>query len=143
MSSRFQRLIKLPFWLRAVLLGVVAASLLFGGLRSQPFAQTFAQADKVYHFAGFLALALSCRLAFMNIKLHWIATVCVLTGLLIEYAQAFIPLRTASLHDALANTFGVITGLLIAWYCTRNIQNGRSRCRVPRGRDGLRSDRKS
>lgn len=100
MSQRFKRLIDLPFWLRTALLSVVAVSLLFGGLRSQPFAQSFAQADKVHHYVGFFALALSCRLAFIQIKPHWIVIGCVFADLLIEYAQAFIPLRTASFHDA-------------------------------------------
>jgi len=43
----------------------------------------------------------------------------VLAGVLIEYAQALMPLRTASIYDALANTAGVAVGLAVAWQCSR------------------------
>lgn len=118
-----KRLIQMPFWFRALPLTAVCLCIIFAGLRSQPIPEVFAQEDKVHHFIGFLALSLSCRLAFQHVKLRWIAWGCVLTGILIEYAQEFIPLRTASLYDALANTFGVVIGLLIAWYYTRRLSN--------------------
>jgi len=115
-----QRLVDLPFWLRAQLFLAVCAGLLFTGLRTRPIPQVFAQEDKLHHFMGFFALAFSCRLAFLPVKLHWIAIGCVLAGVLIEYAQALIPLRTASFYDALANTAGVALGLLVAWHFTRH-----------------------
>lgn len=114
-----RRLAELPIWLRTLLFIVVCAGLLYTGLRSKPIAQLFDQEDKLHHLLGFFALAFSCRLAFLRVKLHWIALGCVLAGVAIEYAQALIPLRTASLYDALANTLGVALGLAVAWYCTR------------------------
>lgn len=120
MNSLAQRLIDLPFWLRCLFFAVVCACLLFAGLRLQPIPEVFAQEDKLHHFIGFVALSMSCRLAFLHVRLHWIALGCVITGLLIEYAQEFMPLRSASLYDALANACGVLLGLLIAWYFTRN-----------------------
>ena len=114
-----RRLAELPIWLRTLLFIVVCAGLLYTGLRTKPIAQLFDQEDKLHHLFGFFALAFSCRLAFLRIKLHWIALGCVLAGVAIEYAQALIPLRTASLYDALANTLGVALGLAVAWYCTR------------------------
>lgn len=120
MRQLIQRLIALPFWLRALLFLVVCAGLLFTGLRSRPIPQLFAQEDKLHHFIGFFALAFSCRLAFLHIRLLWLAIGCVLAGLLIEYAQALMPLRTASLYDALANTAGVALGLAVAWGCSRH-----------------------
>lgn len=122
MSNLFQRFVELPLWLRAVLLIVVSAGLLFTGLRSQPIPQVFTHEDKLHHFIGFLDLSLCCRLAFLRVKLRWIALGSVLTGFLIEFSQALIPLRTASLYDALANTCGVLAGLLVAWYYTRNVK---------------------
>ena len=91
------------------------------GLRARPIPQVFAQEDKLHHFIGFFALAFSCRLAFLHIKLLWLAIGCVLAGLLIEYAQVLMPLRTASIYDALANTAGVALGLAVAWGCSRNV----------------------
>ena len=113
-------MVYLPFWLRALLFLAVCAGPLFTGLRSKPIPELFAQEDKLHHFIGFFALAFSCRLAFLPVKLHWIAIGCVLAGLLIEYAQALIPLRTASLYDALANTGGVALGLIVAWRFSRS-----------------------
>ena len=121
MRQLIQRLIALPFWLRALLFLAVCAGLLFTGLRSRPIPQVFAQEDKLHHFIVFFALAFSCRLAFLHIRLLWLAIGCVLAGLLIEYAQALMPLRTASLYDALANTAGVALGLSVAWRCSRNV----------------------
>lgn len=120
MRQLIQRLVDLPFWLRALLFLAVCAGLLFTGLRTRPIPQVFAQEDKLHHFMGFFALAFSCRLAFLPVKLHWIAIGCVLAGVLTEYAQALIPLRTASFYDALANTAGVALGLLVAWHFTRH-----------------------
>ena len=114
-----RRLAELPIWLRTLLFIAVCAGLLYTGLRTKPIAQLFDQEDKLHHLLGFFALAFSCRLAFLRVKLHWIALGCVLAGVAIEYAQALIPLRTASLYDALANTLGVALGLAVAWYCTR------------------------
>ena len=114
-----RRLAELPFWVRTLLFIAVCAGLLYTGLRAKPIAQLFDQEDKLHHLFGFFALAFSCRLAFFRVKLRWIALGCVLAGVAIEYAQALIPLRTASLYDALANTFGVVLGLALAWYCTR------------------------
>ena len=120
MRQLIQRLVDLPFWLRALLFLAVCAGLLFTGLRTRPIPQVFAQEDKLHHFMGFFALAFSCRLAFLPVKLHWIAIGFVLAGVLIEYAQALITLRTASFYDALANTAGVALGLLVAWHFTRH-----------------------
>jgi len=114
-----RRLAELPIWLRSLLFIAVCAGLLYTGLRTKPIAQLFDQEDKLHHLFGFFALAFSCRLVFLRVKLHWIALGCVLAGVAIEYAQALIPLRTASLYDALANTLGVALGLAVAWYCTR------------------------
>ena len=119
MIPLIRRLSELPFWLRTLLFLAVCAGLLYTGLRTKPIAQLFDQEDKLHHLLGFFALAFSCRLAFLRVKLRWIALGCVLTGVAIEYAQALIPLRTASFYDALANTIGVALGLAVAWYFTR------------------------
>ena len=122
MIPLIRRLSELPFWLRTLLFLAVCAGLLYTGLRTKPIAQLFDQEDKLHHLLGFFALAFSCRLAFLRVKLHWIALGCVLAGVAIEYAQALIPLRTASLYDALANTIGVVLGLAAGWLCTRPLK---------------------
>ena len=120
MNLLIQRLVELPSWLRTLLFMAVCAGLLTAGLRSRPIPQFFVQEDKLHHFIGFFALSFSCRLAFLQSKLCWIASGCVLAGVLIEYTQALMPLRTASFYDALANTAGVTLGLAVAWSFTHN-----------------------
>ncbi|VVQ02064.1 hypothetical protein PS914_04168 [Pseudomonas fluorescens] len=120
MKLFIERIIQLPHWVRMMLFVGISAALLTAGLRAQPIPEAFAQEDKVHHLIGFLALSFSCRLAFLRVKLRWISLGCLLTGIIIEYAQALMPLRTASAYDALANGFGVVIGLLIAWHWTRD-----------------------
>ncbi len=120
MSQFSRRVIQLPFWLRLLFFIVLSAILLTAGLRSQPIPEAFVQEDKLHHLIGFLALSFSCRLAFQRAKLHWIALGCFLTGILIEYVQELMPLRTASVYDALANAIGVLIGLMIAWRWMRH-----------------------
>jgi VanZ family protein len=115
MMTRLKRLTELPFWLRGLVFVAVTAILLTAGLRSQPIPELFAEEDKLHHWFGFLVFTCSCCLAFPRVKLLWIALGCLLTGLLIEGAQGLMPLRTASPYDMLANSFGVLVGLLIAW----------------------------
>lgn len=113
-----KRLVELPFWLRWLAFATVTLILLFAGLRPKPIPELFAQEDKLHHWFGFLVFTCSCRLAFPRVKFFWIALGCLLTGVLIEGAQEFLPLRTASPYDMLANSFGVLTGLLITWRST-------------------------
>ena len=119
MRVLFNYLLKQPFWLRALGFGAVSLALLYAGLRAQPIEQLFAEEDKLHHWLGFLLFALSARLAFPRGRWLWLALGCLLLGLLIEVAQGWLPLRTASLGDMLANTLGVASGLLIAWHGMR------------------------
>ena len=95
MSLFFQRVIQQPFWLRVLFFVGISGILLTAGLRAQPIPEAFAQEDKLHHLIGFLALSFSCRLAFLRVKLRWIALGCLLAGIAIEYAQELMPLRTA------------------------------------------------
>jgi VanZ family protein len=115
MTVLFNYLLAWPFWLRALGFGAVTLVLLGAGLREQPLEQMFAEEDKLHHWLGFLVFALSARLAFPRVRWLWVAVGCLLVGLLIEAAQAWMPLRTASWDDMLANSLGVVSGLLIAW----------------------------
>ena len=114
MSSLLPDVTQLSQRIRTLFFICVSVVLLTAGLRAQPVPEAFAQEDKLHHLVGFFVLAFSCRLAFLRVKAHWIALGCLLTGVLIEYAQALMPLRTASPYDALANAVGVLLGL-IAW----------------------------
>ncbi|MOA29775.1 VanZ like family protein [compost metagenome] len=90
-------------------------------MRAQPIPEAFVQEDKLHHLIGFFALSFSCRLAFLRVNVRWIALGCLVTGILIEYAQGLMPLRTASPYDALANAVGVLIGLIV-WRCKHPIK---------------------
>ena len=119
MITWLKGLVELPFWLRGLVFAAVTVILLFAGLRAQPIPELFVEEDKLHHLIGFLVFACSCRLAFPSVKFHWIAMGCLLTGVLIEAVQGLMPLRTASPYDMLANTVGVLMGLLISRYWVR------------------------
>jgi VanZ family protein len=119
MSSLFLGVAQLPQWIRTLFFISVGVVLLAAGLRAQPIPEAFAQEDKLHHLVGFFALSFSCRLAFPRVKARRTALGCLLTGILIEYAQGLMPLRTASPYDALANAVGVLIGL-IAWRWMRH-----------------------
>jgi VanZ family protein len=119
MITWLKGLIELPFWLRGLAFALVTAILLFAGLRAQPIPELFVEEDKLHHWIGFLVFTCSCRLAFPNVKFRWVAVGCLLTGVIIEAAQGLMPLRTASPYDMLANSIGVLMGLLISRYWVR------------------------
>jgi len=89
MITWLKGLVELPFWFRGLVFAAVTAILLFAGLRSQPIPELFVEEDKLHHWIGFLVFACSCRLAFPNVKFHWIAMGVLLTGVLIEAVQGF------------------------------------------------------
>ncbi|MCY1261205.1 MULTISPECIES: VanZ family protein [Pseudomonas] len=121
MSSLFLGITQLPQWIRTLIFISVGVVLLAAGLRAQPIPEAFVQEDKLHHLIGFFALSFSCRLAFLRVNVRWIALGCLVTGILIEYAQGLMPLRTASPYDALANAVGVLIGLIV-WRCKHPIK---------------------
>ncbi|WP_338649363.1 VanZ family protein [Pseudomonas sp. ML2-2023-3] len=119
MINLFKRISELPFWMRSAIFIVVSMVLLDAGLRPQPIPQVFDQEDKLHHLLGFMALSFTCVLAFPRIRLRWVALGCLVIGISIEAAQGVMPLRTASPYDMLANSAGVLLGLLTAWRMVR------------------------
>ncbi|HCJ30372.1 MAG TPA: VanZ family protein [Pseudomonas sp.] len=98
------------YW-RFVPLLVVAAIILYAGLRPEPVPQAFDQQDKLHHLLGFAALAFSMRLAIPRWTISWILALCLVSAVLIELAQGYQPHRVASLADMVANTLGVGVGV--------------------------------
>jgi len=96
--------------------------------------QLVPQQDKLYHFVEYLVLA--ALIAFALAKTgRWMplerflltVSLSALYGLLLEALQAFVPGRSASAMDAVANTLGAIVGAaLLLW----------ARGRLPRRRKG-------
>lgn len=81
------------------------------------------QQDKLYHFAEYLVLAALIAFALAGTG-RWVplerflltVSLSALYGLLLEALQAFVPGRSASALDAVANTLGAVVGAaIILW----------------------------
>ena len=71
--------------------------------------------DKLQHVLAYLILAVTGAVAFPGRRsLPWLAVGLLILGCVLEAIQAFIPGRTASFDDAIANAIGVGLGLVIA-----------------------------
>lgn len=71
--------------------------------------------DKVQHLIAYLCLALAGGIAFPDRRsLLALGLGLVVLGAGLEFAQAIVPGRFASVGDAIANTLGVALGLTIA-----------------------------
>jgi VanZ family protein len=71
--------------------------------------------DKLQHVLAYLILAVTGAVAFPGRRsLPWLAVGLLILGCVLEAIQAFIPSRTASFDDAIANAIGVGLGLVIA-----------------------------
>jgi len=97
--------------------GVLAfLAMLLAGMRAEPFPQVISHFDKLLHFSAFFALCL----AVMFSRLGPIACVWLLFlfgfGVAIEYGQdLMLPRRTADALDVVANTAGILAGLLVSF----------------------------
>ncbi len=71
--------------------------------------------DKLYHVGAFGILMWWFAVALPRAR-WWSTGLCVVGfGVLIEFAQAFVPLRSPSVADVLADALGVLVGALLAW----------------------------
>ena len=115
----------------AVWAGVLLALAVARNLGPLEAVQIVPQQDKLYHFVEYLVLAALIVLALSRTG-RWVpverflltVSLSALYGLLLEAMQAFVPGRTASALDAVANTLGAVVGAaLLLW------AHGRLPCR--------------
>jgi VanZ family protein len=73
--------------------------------------------DKANHMLAFASLAFSAVWALWQQPRQWPRLVAVLLayGIGIEIAQSFLPPREADWHDVVADSVGIVLGLLAAW----------------------------
>lgn len=70
--------------------------------------------DKALHFIGYFGLGLLARLGSVK-RPAWLLIIgCIAFSLIIEVAQMFIPNRGFEWPDLLANSLGVVSGVLLA-----------------------------
>jgi VanZ family protein len=109
----------LAVWLAAVCLVVV------GSLKPEPeLPMPFSSADKLYHWGGYAVLALLPFFAFGKRGAWAAALSMILLGAALELAQGYVPGRTPSALDFVANTAGVFSGILAASILKALISSG-------------------
>lgn len=70
--------------------------------------------DKVGHFLAYTVLSIHLLLLSKNKRGNIAAFLfAIFYGLIMEFCQGFIPHREQSFYDILANTFGVLVGLVV------------------------------
>jgi VanZ family protein len=96
---------------------VILLVLCFAGMRGEPVPQVFENQDKLHHWAGFACLTVSAYLAFPATRLFWLLFWPLVGSMLIELEQSFMPLRSASWGDMVANALGVLCGMvaILVW----------------------------
>ncbi len=71
-------------------------------------------ADKMLHMTAFCLLTLWPTVTFIRMKHVYIsAAILFSSGIVVEVLQGFVPMRTPSMEDILANLAGVAAGLVI------------------------------
>lgn len=70
--------------------------------------------DKALHFIGYFGLGFLARMGSDKRPTWLLMIACILFSLVIEVAQMFIPNRGFEWADLLANSLGVVTGVLVA-----------------------------
>lgn len=76
--------------------------------------------DKLWHVSAFFGYALLLSLATLRSFWHWQAPVLLFYGALIEILQAFVPWRSFSLADLLADGCGI----LLFWIMRNTLLKG-------------------
>jgi len=70
--------------------------------------------DKLIHFSGFFVLAVLAMLAARNVSVNKLAILLIVYAALTEILQHFIPGRSFSVLDWVADTIGIIFALLVS-----------------------------
>ncbi|WP_369599980.1 VanZ family protein [Hahella sp. SMD15-11] len=69
--------------------------------------------DKVAHAVGLGALTLAAGLLHRRLPIAWLAALLMGYGIAIEVAQSFVPWRSASLADVMADALGVLIATVL------------------------------
>ena len=102
----------------------LVALVVFLSLTSNPVdtGMSFPYEDKLYHaFAYFTLMFWFSQIYHDSFQRNMIAVVFIFMGFTLEYLQSFDPKRFAELGDMVANTAGVVLGLLMALSGAKNI----------------------
>jgi VanZ family protein len=88
------------------------------------FPVDFWNADKVYHCAAYAWLALLSIMSFRHRRFALSAALSmILLGVALEIGQYYVPGRSCSFADGMANSLGATTGIFLGYY-VRNKSDG-------------------
>lgn len=106
-------------WLKYLFIGLASIGLL---VSLMPMSQKLGvnQIDKLMHATAFFGLALLLSLASLRNFWRWQAPVLLFYGALIEILQAFVPWRSFSFADLVADA----TGILLFWLLRNALLKG-------------------
>jgi VanZ family protein len=103
--------------------GVMVALVIYLSLTSSPVdtGLSFPYQDKVFHaFAYFALMAWFAQIYHGRFQRNLIAVMLVIMGVMLEYLQSFDPNRFYEYADMLANSTGVVLGLLVTLTGVKN-----------------------
>jgi VanZ family protein len=110
-AFRQLRLARLWFLIGALLIAVT----LYFALKPGGPPASFPYADKIYHASAFFLLSAWFAGLFERRAYLWLAVAMLAFGIGIEIAQYFMPYgRTAEVGDVIADSVGIVLGLLLA-----------------------------
>ena len=83
--------------------------------------------DKFGHFISYLVISLIPCIVFVSRKKIYVTSILIcLMGIAIEVIQEKFIGRNGSVYDAMANSAGIIVGLIVGLYC-KKIYNSRTK----------------
>lgn len=94
------------FWLNAALLLYLTLA------PAQQQAFSYPNIDKLFHFIGFGSFAFFFALAFPKLRYWQAILISICLGISVEIVQSFIPYRSFSFADMLADLAGIITAVV-------------------------------
>ena len=79
--------------------------------------------DKVGHFLAYGVLMINIGLLTVKVRKHYVFGIAfaLFYGILMEFGQYFVPGRFVSIADVLANTSGVVLGVLVTSLLSKQI----------------------
>lgn len=97
---------KVIFWINSLLLIYLTV------MPSLHYKSSFHHMDKVFHVIGFGSFAFLCFLAFPKLKPISTLIISMSLGIGIEIVQAFLPSRSFSYLDMVADFLGILSAIL-------------------------------
>lgn len=114
MLQRIKNLFKDNFYIIAIILTITITYLSL--MKMPKLKVSFSNVDKIYHSAAYFALSICWLLSYYKKpSLKYVIVIsCIIFGIIIEVLQSTLTVyRTGDYKDVIANTLGILLGLLV------------------------------